>query len=425
MNHPSVVKPPSLIASVRSRTLSFFPATVWILCLFACHFFGAFSARAQINVFPLPFDAYAQPQSIILGPDGAYWYTVLAGAVGCIDTNGNITVPYSANGPWDITVGPDGNLWYTELYTDTLARISPGTNGSFTNGVLTRFPCHPGVNTNSEPLGIAAGPDGNLWFTEFLGNMIGKMSTNGQMLAEYGKTNFQPRAQIFSIIPGPGGVLWFADSTYGKIGTITTNGVINEIALPYPTCQPYDLIVGADQALWFTEYNYNRIGRLTTNGNYSDFVLPSVGPSTYNYSQDPYYLTIGGDGNIWFSEWVGGNVSRLVPSTGVITEFPVPYASPMGIASGPDKNIWFTDFTADSIEEFLLPTLNITITNSQFVLTWPVGATNYTLQGNTNLTSTNWINLTNPAPVATSNLFIYTNTVTNIDFFRLFLTTIP
>ena len=110
---------------------------------------------------------------------------------------------------------------------------------------------------------------------------------------------------------------------------------------------------------------------MDTNGNYSDFLLPSYGPSTYNYSQDPYYLTIGGDGNIWFTEWVGGNVARLVPSTGVITEFPVPYASPMGIASGPDKNIWFTDYTADSVEEFVVPTLGLTLTNSQFVLTWP------------------------------------------------------
>ena len=55
----------------------------------------------------------------------------------------------------------------------------------------------------------------------------------------------------------------------------------------------------------------------------------------------------------------------------------------------------------------------------------PVGATDYILQGNTNLSGTNWINLTSPPPVVISNFFVYTNAVTNLDFFRLFLNTIP
>ena len=76
--------------------------------------------------------------------------------------------------------------------------------------------------------------------------------------------------------------------------------------------------------------------------------------------------------------------------------------------------------------QFLVPTLTIALsTNSQFVLSWPVAATDYVLQGNTNLSGTNWINLTSPPPVVISNFFVYTNTVTNLDFFRLFLNAIP
>lgn len=33
----------------------------------------------------------------------------------------------------------------------------------------------------SEPVGIANGPDGNLWFTESYGNKIGKITTEGQI----------------------------------------------------------------------------------------------------------------------------------------------------------------------------------------------------------------------------------------------------
>src|SRR5688572_14768365 len=55
-----------------------------------------------------------------------------------------------------ITSGPDGNLWFTEFFGAKIGRITP-------LGVITEFPLPtpPGV----DPLGITAGPDGNLWFT--------------------------------------------------------------------------------------------------------------------------------------------------------------------------------------------------------------------------------------------------------------------
>src|SRR5437879_13882978 len=37
---------------------------------------------------------------------------------------------------------------------------------------------------NSGPLGIVTGPDGNVWFTEFLKNKIGKLDTNNH-ITEY------------------------------------------------------------------------------------------------------------------------------------------------------------------------------------------------------------------------------------------------
>lgn len=41
------------------------------------------------------------------------------------------------------------------------------------------------VPTPSTPVGITTGPDGNLWFTEAVGNKIGRMSPTGTLIAEY------------------------------------------------------------------------------------------------------------------------------------------------------------------------------------------------------------------------------------------------
>ena len=232
------------------------------------------------------------------------------------------------------------------------------------------------------------------------------MSTNGVTLHEYGATNFQYQAQLYNIAAGPDAALWFTEYTYGRISRITTAGAITEITIPngFSNCQPYDIIAGPDGAMWFSELNSNRIGRLTVTSNYSDFILPTYNqnPNIF-YSQQPFGLTVGGDSNIWFTEYSGGNVSRLITSGanyGAIAEFPTPTAGsyPTGIASGPDRNIWFGEYANDAVGTFVLPTLAITLSsNSQFVLTWPANATDYTLQGNSNLISTNWVNLTSPA----------------------------
>src|SRR5258706_4936915 len=69
---------------------------------------------------------------------------------------------------YGITRGPDGNLWFTEYAANRIGRITP-------NGVVTEFVV-PGVGA---PFAITAGPDGNLWFTDTNTNQIGKITPAG------------------------------------------------------------------------------------------------------------------------------------------------------------------------------------------------------------------------------------------------------
>ena len=78
---------------------------------------------------------------------------------------------------------------------------------------------------NSSPLGITAGPDGNLWFTEIDGNRIGRMTPAGGDLQEFNL--LAPDSRPYEIHrPAPTGNLWFTESS--KIGRITTDGVVTE-----------------------------------------------------------------------------------------------------------------------------------------------------------------------------------------------------
>src|SRR5208283_1415538 len=83
----------------------------------------------------------------------------------------------------------------------------------------------------SQPKGIAAGPDGALWFTEYNNNKIGRISTSG-VITEYPVVSAS--SCPYSITAGPDGALWFTESHANNIGRITTDGVVTEFAVPTP-----------------------------------------------------------------------------------------------------------------------------------------------------------------------------------------------
>jgi streptogramin lyase len=72
-----------------------------------------------------------------------------------------------ANG---IAAGPDGNIWFVETNSDKIIRVSQdgATASEF------HIPTVTGVPGDRRPWGIVAGPDGNLWFTERAAHKIGQ-----------------------------------------------------------------------------------------------------------------------------------------------------------------------------------------------------------------------------------------------------------
>ncbi len=86
--------------------------------------------------------------------------------MGAVTTTGQVT-NYSGPGisnPGQITAGPDGALWFTNFGGNSIGRIT--TTGTVTSN-------YSGV---SAPAGITAGPDGALWFTNIDGNSIGRIT---------------------------------------------------------------------------------------------------------------------------------------------------------------------------------------------------------------------------------------------------------
>ena len=197
--------------------------------------------------------------------------------------------------------------------------------------VVAEFPI---PTNNSFPQGITAGPDGNLWFTELIGDKIGRITTTGSI------TEFALPAtpNPFGIAPGPDGNLWFAENGSPNVGRITTAGSISEFPV---SSRNLNIVAGPDGNMWFTELS--KIGRITTTGSLSEFSV-SIGLA------GPVGITPGPDGNLWFTAYTGNSIGRIT-TTGSISEFALPKtcSQPYGIAAGPDGNLWFTEGAASKI----------------------------------------------------------------------------
>jgi len=238
----------------------------------------------------------------------------------------------SIDAPAGIAVGPDGTLWFTNYFGNSIGRIT-------TAGVVSNY-TDPSID---QPAGIAVGPDGALWFinegTESesapIDASIGRITTAG-VVSNYTDPTISSPDEITA---GPDGALWFTNGN--SIGRISTAGVVTNYTDPSIDITA-GITAGPDGALWFTNFEYNSIGRITTSGVVTKFTDPSI--------DNPLSITGGPDGALWFTNSGNNSIGRIT-TYGVVTNYTDPSIDtpPGGITAGPDGALWFTDQRGNSI----------------------------------------------------------------------------
>jgi streptogramin lyase len=317
--------------------------------------------------------SHALPSSIaqnasIAGNDGSTHTQTLA-----LSLRSGITeypIPTANAGPSGIAAGPHGDIWFTEDFGNKIGKVTG-------DGKITEYPVP--VSQYGHLSGITEGPDGNLWFTisrashgTIISAQVGKITPDGRV-TEYAVPTASMGAD--DITEGPDGNLWFTEVQRGQsrhghrgfgsgqIGKITTSGAISEYPIPLgdsggSTC-PNSIVAGRDGNLWFTEGCGNRIEKITTSGKVTVYPLPTAGAY-------PEGIDAGRDGNLWFTEYSGNKIGKITTG-GAITEYPIPTGNPEGIAADRDGNLWFTEWsgnkigkitTGGKISEYPIPTAN-------------------------------------------------------------------
>jgi virginiamycin B lyase len=257
---------------------------------------------------------------ITLGHEGNLWFTA-GGGIGRIEPSATESedfflppvenaikkgepIPNIALG--GITIGPEHeNLWFTDVedHTNKIARINPTKPSEIKEFTLPAGnELGSGVSAaNSD--NIAAGPGDTLWFAEPGSHAIGVINTEGILLDKIAlKESDDPQ----SIAAGAEGNMWFTDaSTPYAIGRINPAGEVSEFPAPSP---PTNIIEGPDGNMWFTQDSSEEagLGCIIPTGQIELIREPSGGGS-------PVGLTVNKDSSIWFTESSGDRLARLYP----------------------------------------------------------------------------------------------------------------
>lgn len=193
--------------------------------------------------------AFEQPVGAAFGPDGRVWFAdYTPGKVGAMTAAGVVTLyplPNTSSFPFSIAKGGDGNMWVCARGgTGTIDRVT-------TAGIVTEFPLPGKEGCNS----IAAGADGNVYFTPYNGMHLGKITPSGAITL-IAASNF-----INNLTLGKDGKIYFGIGGGNiTLGSVAADGTEKEYALAKTVCA---LVAGPDSNLWVNDCNNNTIFKVS------------------------------------------------------------------------------------------------------------------------------------------------------------------
>jgi hypothetical protein len=209
----------------------------------------------------------------------------------------------SLQSPYAITTGSDGALWFTNESSGNIGRVT-------TSGDFTAFP----TDTNGQVSSIVSGSDGALYFTESVSNRIGRITTSGAVTSYAIPT---PQTTPYGIAKATNGDIWFTEyfgNNVGKLQIATPPAAPANLTAASPTNQPPSLSWSAVSGA--TSYNVYRDGSVIASPTGITYTDSTAAEGTHAY----YVTAVNADGQSTPSNTVNVVVDRTAP---VVTVTPV------------------------------------------------------------------------------------------------------
>lgn len=239
-------------------------------------------------------------------------------------------LPTPGTRPHDPLAAPDGTLWYTGHMANLLGHIDPET------GKITEYHTDTPM---SGPHGLVMDKQGNIWFTANFKAYIGKFDPKTAKFTEYplDPDARDPHTPLFD----QKGILWFTVQGANMVGRLDPKtGEAKTETVPTPKSNPYGMVITSKGVPYFVEFGANKIASIDPETMaIHEYDLP-------NEDARPRRVAITHDDILYYTDYGRGYLGRFNTHTGKMTK---EWLSPSGPKSKPygitivDGIVWYSE----------------------------------------------------------------------------------
>ncbi len=239
-------------------------------------------------------------------------------------------LPTPGSRPHDPLAAPDGTIWYSGQMANVLGQVNPKT------GEIKEYrPDTPGLG----PHGLVMDKAGNIWFAANFKGYIGKFDTRTGKFTEYplAPEAHDPHTPVFD----QKGTLWFTVQGADMIGRLDPEtGKAKTVPVPTAKANPYGMVVTSKGIPYFVEFGSNKIASVDPETMaIHEYILP-------NENARPRRVAITADDVLYYADYGRGYLGKFDTKTNkFVTEWPSPggaQSKPYGITSI-DGILWYSE----------------------------------------------------------------------------------
>jgi len=261
-----------------------------------------------------------------------------------------MTPPHGRFGMMGIQVASDDTIWFAEQYANYIGHYFPRT-GRFQLYPLPVYtvpdPSNAGktLTLPSAPNDLSLDAHGDVWFTEFNVDRLGRLDPRTGHMQQYPLTAKQSVEKLapYGVAVDPEGNVWFTESSNDHIGRLDpSSGHIRLFAPPGPPIAPMEIASDAHGAIWVTSFSSGLLLQLNPRtGAVTSYYASLSGEDTGGL----YGLAVTSSGNVWVTILAENALARLDAATHRFIYYRVPTenSGPLALAAGADQTLWFTE----------------------------------------------------------------------------------
>ena len=274
----------------------------------AISFAASLAIAAEVRYYPVPKGSH--PHDVAPGPDGTVWYTAQSkGELGRLDPKTGKTEHIAlgmGSSPHGVIVGPDGAAWVTDSGQNAIVRVDPATKA------VKLYPLPAGTayaNLNTAAFDKA----GTLWYT-------GQSGYYGSVNPKTGEVRVwdAPRGRgAYGIAATPDGEIYYASLAGSHIARIDTDSG-RAAVIEHPVKGQGARRVWSDSKgrIWVSEWVAGGLSMYDPkNQTWKQWMPPGDKPHTYSVWVDD-------KDKVWTTEWTSNAIMRFDPDTGKFESFP-------------------------------------------------------------------------------------------------------